>query len=43
MPVDLSVVEGDYFRDLLSQPDALRDTLEPSQRIERIASSQPPA
>jgi len=27
MPVDLSVVEGDYFRDLLSQPDALRDTL----------------
>ncbi len=28
MPVDLSVVEGDYFRDLLSQPDALRDTLE---------------
>lgn len=28
MPVDLSVVEGDYFRDLLAQPDALRDTLE---------------
>jgi glutamine---fructose-6-phosphate transaminase (isomerizing) len=28
MSVDLSVVEGDYFRDLLSQPDALRDTLQ---------------
>ena len=28
MSVDLSVVEGDYFRDLLSQPDALRDTIE---------------
>jgi len=28
MSVDLSVVQGDYFRDLLSQPDALRDTLE---------------
>jgi glucosamine--fructose-6-phosphate aminotransferase (isomerizing) len=28
MSADLSVVEGDYFRDLLSQPDALRDTLD---------------
>jgi len=30
MPVDLdlSMVEGDYFRDLLNQPDALRDTSE---------------
>jgi len=28
MSIDLSVVEGDYFRDLLSQPDALRDTLD---------------
>jgi glucosamine--fructose-6-phosphate aminotransferase (isomerizing) len=28
MPVDLSVVQGDYFRDLLSQPKALQDTLE---------------
>lgn len=28
MPVDLSVVEGDYFRDLLNQPQALQDTLE---------------
>ena len=28
MPADLSVVEGDYFLDLLSQPDALRDTLD---------------
>lgn len=28
MPVDLSIVEGDYFRDLLSQPKALEDTLE---------------
>jgi glutamine---fructose-6-phosphate transaminase (isomerizing) len=27
MPVDLSVVEGDYFHDLLSQPDSLRDTI----------------
>ena len=27
MPVDLSVVQGDYFRDLLSQPKALQDTL----------------
>lgn len=28
MSVDLSVVEGAYFRDLLSQPGALRNTLE---------------
>jgi glucosamine--fructose-6-phosphate aminotransferase (isomerizing) len=28
MPVDLSVVQGDYFRDLLSQPKALQDTLD---------------
>jgi glucosamine--fructose-6-phosphate aminotransferase (isomerizing) len=27
MPVDHSVVQGDYFRDLLSQPRALQDTL----------------
>jgi glucosamine--fructose-6-phosphate aminotransferase (isomerizing) len=27
MPVDLSIVQGDYFRDLLSQPKALQDTL----------------
>lgn len=27
MSVDLSIVEGDYFRDLLSQPGALCDTL----------------
>jgi glutamine---fructose-6-phosphate transaminase (isomerizing) len=27
MPVDLSVVQGDYFRDLLSQPQALTDTV----------------
>jgi glutamine---fructose-6-phosphate transaminase (isomerizing) len=27
MPIDLSVVEGEYFRDLLCQPRALRDTL----------------
>ena len=26
MPVDLSVIEGDYFRDLLDQPKALQDT-----------------
>ena len=29
MSVDLSVVEGEYFRDLLSQPDALQNTLGP--------------
>jgi glucosamine--fructose-6-phosphate aminotransferase (isomerizing) len=28
MPIDLSVVQGDYLRDLLSQPQALEDTLE---------------
>lgn len=28
MPIDLSAVQGDYFRDLLSQPQALQDTLE---------------
>jgi glucosamine--fructose-6-phosphate aminotransferase (isomerizing) len=28
MPVDLSVVQGDYFRDLLSQPKAMQDTLD---------------
>ena len=27
MPVDLSVVDGDYFHDLLNQPTALQDTL----------------
>lgn len=27
MPVDLSLVEGEYFQDLLSQPRALGDTL----------------
>jgi glutamine---fructose-6-phosphate transaminase (isomerizing) len=27
MPVDLAAVEGAYFHDLLSQPDALRDTI----------------
>jgi glucosamine--fructose-6-phosphate aminotransferase (isomerizing) len=27
MPIDLSVVQGEYFQDLLSQPRALRDTL----------------
>jgi glutamine---fructose-6-phosphate transaminase (isomerizing) len=28
MAIDLSVVQGNYFRDLLSQPVALKDTLE---------------
>jgi len=28
MSVDLSVVEGDYFHDLLGQPDSLRNTIE---------------
>jgi len=27
MPVDLSVIEGNYFKDLLDQPKALQDTL----------------
>lgn len=36
MPVDLSVVEGDYFRDLLSQPDALRDTLEQLEEAKEL-------
>ncbi|HTZ46535.1 MAG TPA: SIS domain-containing protein [Verrucomicrobiae bacterium] len=41
MPVDLSVVQGDYFRDLLRQPDALRDTLEQltdSKELRALAS-----
>lgn len=28
MPIDLSVVQGDYLHDLLSQPQALQDTLD---------------
>jgi len=28
MPVDLSVIEGNYFKDLLEQPKALQDTLD---------------
>ncbi|MGB7434649.1 MAG: SIS domain-containing protein, partial [Candidatus Acidiferrum sp.] len=41
MPVDLSVVKGDYFHDLLSQPDSLRDTLEQlveSKELQTLAS-----
>ena len=41
MPVDLSVVQGDYFRDLLSQPEALRDTvaqLQDSKQLTAVAS-----
>jgi glutamine---fructose-6-phosphate transaminase (isomerizing) len=41
MPVDLSVVEGDYFRDLLTQPDALGDTLDQlseSKELQAIAA-----
>jgi len=41
MPIDLSVVEGNYLRDLLSQPAALRDTaeqLKESKELARIAA-----
>jgi glutamine---fructose-6-phosphate transaminase (isomerizing) len=41
MSVDLSVVQGDYFHDLLSQPDSLRDTLEQltgSKELRTLAS-----
>src|SRR5690348_13062847 len=27
MPIDFSIIEGDYLRDLLSQPESVRDTL----------------
>jgi glucosamine--fructose-6-phosphate aminotransferase (isomerizing) len=40
MSVDLSVVEGEYFRDLLSQPDALQNTLDQlseSKELESLA------
>lgn len=41
MSVDLSVVEGDYFHDLLSQPDSLSDTigqLTESKELQTLAS-----
>lgn len=41
MPIDLSVVEGEYFEDLLSQPCALRDTfnqLNASKELSVLAS-----
>jgi glutamine---fructose-6-phosphate transaminase (isomerizing) len=41
MSVDLSVVEGDYFHDLLGQPDSLRDTIEQlgeSKELRTLAS-----
>ncbi|MGB2635912.1 MAG: SIS domain-containing protein [Candidatus Acidiferrum sp.] len=41
MPVDLSVVEGEYFQDLLSQPRALADTLKQlndSRELQALAS-----
>ena len=40
MSVDLSVIEGNYFRDLLDQPKALQDTfngLEPSKELSSLA------
>jgi len=36
MPVDLSVVQGDYFRDLLSQPRALQDTLDQLEECKEL-------
>jgi glutamine---fructose-6-phosphate transaminase (isomerizing) len=42
MSVDLSVVKGDYFRDLLSQADALRNTLQQlstSKDLQSLAAS----
>jgi glucosamine--fructose-6-phosphate aminotransferase (isomerizing) len=41
MPIDLSVVQGEYLRDLLGQPDSLRDTLEQlndSKELQGLAS-----
>ena len=41
MSLDLSVIEGDYFRDLLDQPKALQDTfdqLEPRRELDALAS-----
>jgi glucosamine--fructose-6-phosphate aminotransferase (isomerizing) len=38
MPIDLSVVEGDYFQDLLNQPKALQDTFD---RLEPCRTVQP--
>lgn len=38
MATDLSVVQGNYFRDLLSQPAALKDTLEGLQESKELNS-----
>ena len=38
MPVDLSVVQGNYFRDLLDQPKALEETLESLQESKQLSS-----
>lgn len=41
MGVDLSVVQGEYLRDLLGQPDALKDTIEQlneSRELQGLAS-----
>jgi glutamine---fructose-6-phosphate transaminase (isomerizing) len=36
MAIDLSVVQGNYFRDLLDQPAALKDTLEQFQETKEL-------
>jgi len=36
MAIDLSVVQGDYFRDLLSQPKALQDTFAQLQELKEL-------
>ena len=36
MTIDLSIVQGNYFRDLLAQPAALKDTLEQFQETKEL-------
>jgi len=40
MPIDFSIIEGDYLRDLLSQPESVRNTLanlRAAKALERVA------
>src|SRR5258708_21898788 len=40
MPIDLSILEGDYLRDLLSKPESVRNTLanlRPAPALEQAA------
>src|SRR5579863_6447396 len=40
MPIDFSIIEGEYLRDLLSQPESVRNTLvhlRPASELEQVA------